>query len=69
MKPLGAKGSRKVHDILTDLHVPTRRKARTLVVTMDGKPVWVVGARIADEVKLTERTRRVIHLRFVKDLA
>ena len=65
MKPLGAKGSRKVQDILTDLHVPAWRKAATVLVTMREAPIWIAGMRISDDLKLTADTRRVLRLRYV----
>jgi tRNA(Ile)-lysidine synthase len=66
MKPLGAPGTRKLQDILTDLHVPAWQRPDTLVVTMNDKPIWIVGVRIADAVKLTHTTRKVLRLRFVR---
>ena len=66
MKPLGAPGTRKLQDILTDLHVPAWQRPDTLVVTMNDKPIWIVGLRIADAVKLTDATRKVLRLRFVR---
>ena len=65
MRPLGAPGSRKLHDIFTDLHVPPWLRTRTLVVTMQDRPIWIVGRRIADAVKLTDRTRKVLRLKFL----
>ena len=66
MKPLGARGGRKLQDILTDLRVPRWRRGRTLLVTMRDEPVWIVGLRIADAARLTEATKRVLRLRFVR---
>ena len=65
MRPLGAPGSRKLQDIFTDLHVPPWLRTRTLLVTMQDRPIWIVGRRIADAVKLTDRTRNVLRLRFI----
>ncbi len=65
MRPLGAPGNRKLQDILTDLHIPAWRRKRLPVLTAGGEPIWIVGVRIADEVRLTERTTRVLHLRFM----
>jgi tRNA(Ile)-lysidine synthetase-like protein len=64
MRALGAPGSRKLQDIFTDLHVPPWLRSRTLLVTMSDRPIWIVGQRIADAVKLTNRTRRVLRLSF-----
>ena len=65
MRPLGAPGSRKLQDIFTDLHVPPWLRTRTLLVTMQDRPIWIVGHRIADAVKLTDRTRKTLRLRFL----
>jgi len=65
MRPLGAPGSRKFQDILTDLHIPAWRRRRLPVLTAGGEPIWIVGVRIAEEVRLTERTTRALHLRFI----
>lgn len=65
MQPLGAPGSRKFQDILTDLRIPAWRRRRLPVVTAGGHPIWIAGVRIAHEVRLTERTARALHLRFI----
>ena len=65
MRPLGAPGRRKLQDIFTDLHVPPWLRTRTLLVTVEDRPIWIVGRRIADAVKLTDRTRKVLRLKFV----
>ena len=65
MRPLGAPGSRKLQDIFTDLHVPPWLRTRTLLVTIEDQPIWIVGRRIADAVKLTDRTRKVLRLKFL----
>ncbi len=65
MRPLGAPGRRKLQDILTDLHIPPWRRKRLPVLTANGEPVWIVGVRIAEEVRLTQRTTRALHIRFI----
>ena len=65
MRPLGAPGSRKLQDIFTDLHVPPWLRTRILLVTVEDRPIWIVGRRIADAVKLTDRTRKVLRLKFL----
>ncbi len=61
--PLGAPGSRKVQDFLTDAKVPRRLRSRTLAVLSDGRIAWLVGQRIDDRFKVTASTRRVARLR------
>ena len=61
-EPLGAGGSKKVGDFLTDLKVPADERARVMLVTSSGQPIWLVGHRIDERVKLTGSTRRVLKL-------
>ncbi len=61
-EPLGVGGSKKVGDFLTDLKVPVEERGRVMVVTAAGRPVWLVGRRIDEGVKITESTSRVLKL-------
>ena len=63
MRALGAPGTRKVYDILADLHVPQRRRPRTLILTAAGVPVWLAEYRIAHTARITSATRRALRLR------
>jgi tRNA(Ile)-lysidine synthase len=64
MKPLGAPGERKLQDIFTDRKVRRARRHRTSILTLDDRPVWIVGHRIEDAVRVTEDTKRVAELVF-----
>lgn len=61
--PLGAPGSKKLSDFLTDGKVSPPDRERVAVLCDQLGPIWVIGHRIDDRVKLTALTRRVIHLR------
>jgi len=61
--PLGAPGSKKLSDFLTDNKVAPAERERVAVLCDHLGPIWVIGHRIDDRVKLTELTRRVLHLR------
>ena len=61
-RPLGGSGHKTVGDFLTDLKVPAAERRRTWVVTAAGRPVWVVGYRLDNGVKVTEKTKRLLHL-------
>ena len=63
MRPLGAPGTQHVAEILTNAKVPQWAKRRTPIVMSGGEPVWIVGHRIADRVKLKRTTRTVLLLR------
>ena len=61
--PLGAPGSKTLSDFLTDAKVDPSRRKRIAVLCDRLGPIWVIGHRIDDRVKLTELTRRILHLR------
>lgn len=61
-KPLGFKGTKKVSDFLTDAKIPASEKKNRLVLLNRNKIIWVVGLRISDEVKITNKTKRVYKL-------
>jgi len=61
--PLGAPGSKKLSDFLIDAKVAPAERERVMVVCDQLGPIWIIGHRIDDRVKLTGMTRRVLHLR------
>jgi tRNA(Ile)-lysidine synthase len=68
-RPLGRGGSKLVHDALVDAGVPAGRRAANPVVSAGAdaavppdSPIWVVGYRIDDRVRVTARTRRYLWL-------
>jgi tRNA(Ile)-lysidine synthase len=63
--PLGAPGTKKVSDFLTNEKVSPRERERVPMLCDRLGPVWVVGYRIDDRVKLTGRTQRVLRIRAV----
>jgi tRNA(Ile)-lysidine synthase len=57
-RPLGAPGSRKLHDFFIDEKVPGRRRDEVPIVCDRAGIVWVAGYRIAHRVRITQNTRR-----------
>ena len=64
LRPLGLDGSKKVSDLLTDAKVATHRRREALVVLSAGEIIWVVGHRLAHDVRLRDETQRVVQLTF-----
>jgi tRNA(Ile)-lysidine synthase len=62
MRPLGAGGTRKLQDILVDLHIPVARRSRIPVVVSDGNIVWLCGLLSAEHGKITANTKELIRL-------
>lgn len=63
MRPLGGKRSRKLQDIYTDLKAPRWMRPLLPVVTAGGKIAWAAPLRIGHEFRITESTRKVLHLK------
>ena len=61
--PLGAPGSRSLKRFLIDQKVPREARDAIPVVTLDDRPVWIVGLRMDDHYKVTSSTAQVLELR------
>jgi tRNA(Ile)-lysidine synthase len=60
--PLGSPGRKTVGDFLTDRKVPPSERGAVLIVAGGADPVWVVGHRMDERVKVTHDTTRVLKL-------
>ncbi len=60
--PLGAPGTRKVSDFLIDAKVETTARDRVALLCDQLGPVYAIGYRIDDRVKLTSNTSKVLHV-------
>jgi tRNA(Ile)-lysidine synthase len=63
--PLGMTQNKKVSDFLVDEKVSLPEKGNVKVLESGGEIVWVVGRRIADGYKVTERTKRVMIIKSI----
>jgi tRNA(Ile)-lysidine synthase len=60
--PLGAPGSKKISEFLIDTKVDPDERERVAILCDRLGPVWIVGRRLDERVKLTRRTRRVLEI-------
>ncbi len=60
--PLGAPGSKTLSEFLTDGKVDPKARDRVAVLCDQLGPIWIIGHRIDDRVKMTVLTRSVLHL-------
>jgi tRNA(Ile)-lysidine synthase len=61
--PLGMGGQTvKVRDVYINQKIPRRARPHWPLVCVGGQVVWVAGYRIAQPFRVTEETRRVLHL-------
>ena len=61
--PLGGPGSKTVADFLCDLKMDPEERDQVVLLCDQLGPIWVVGHRIDDRVKLTESSRDVFRVR------
>jgi tRNA(Ile)-lysidine synthase len=66
--PLGMNGKKKISDFLIDKKVPANLKARTMVLVSDQSIVWVVGQRLDNRFKVTDKTERVLEITLDKNV-
>ena len=58
-KPLGMSNFKKVSDFLNEQHVPANQKKKQLLLTNRNNIVWVIGLRIDNRIKYSDKCRRV----------
>lgn len=63
-RPFGGPGSKKLQDFFTDAKVPRTGRPKVPLVCDGEKICWVVGYRLDDRVKVTDRTRKVLEIRW-----
>ena len=64
--PLGMKGSRLLSDFMKDLKLTTRQKEECVVLTTaDDEIVWVIGRRIDDRFKVTDKTKTILKIQIM----
>ncbi len=62
-RPLGSSGSKKLGDFFTDNKVPLKIRQYIPLLCDDKGIIWVVGLRIANRVKATPTTKRLLLIR------
>jgi tRNA(Ile)-lysidine synthase len=60
--PLGVRGTQKLKDFFIDHKVPKLERSRIPLLTSGEKIAWVVGYRIDERVKITEKTKKVLKI-------
>ena len=61
--PLGMNKKKLISDFLIDQKVPLNLKKEVCLLTSNGSIVWVMGMRIDDRFKVTDKTEKVILLK------
>ncbi len=61
-RPIGMKGTVKLQDFFVNAKVPRAERDRVALVLSGGDLVWVVGYRVSEDFKVTQKTRASIRL-------
>lgn len=65
--PLGMKARKKISDYFVDAKIPLYEKRNyPILETKDGDIVWLCGQRIDDRFKITEHTRNILKVHFLR---
>lgn len=60
--PLGMNKKKKLSDFLIDLKIPLNLKSRIWVLTSNGSIVWIIGHRIDNRFKITDKTAHILQI-------
>ena len=63
-RPLGLDADKKLGEFMIDEHIPRAWRDRVPLVTSPQGIAWVVGYRIDDRFRVTEKTARILRLEF-----
>ena len=62
-RPLGMKGMKKLSDFFVDLKLSIPQKENCKILVSGGKIAWIVGLRIDDRFKITNKTTKIFRLK------
>ncbi len=66
-RPLGMRGTKSIADFLIDVKVPRYQRDQVMFLTTKGKIAWILGYRISDEFKVTDKTKKVLRIEVAFD--
>lgn len=65
-RPLGMRGRKTLKKFFIDEKIPLLVRSRVPIIEDNQKIMWVVGSRISDEVKVTQKTKHILKLEVKK---
>ena len=64
-QPLGMNNNKLVSDFITDLKIPSRNKHNILTLKSEEEILWIVGYRIDNRYRITEKTKTILQIKKV----
>lgn len=64
--PLGMNKKKKLSDFFIDAKIPLTLKNQIWVLTSNGSIVWIVGKRIDNRFKVSDKTDQILQIRLIK---
>ena len=65
-QPLGMDMPKKLHEFMVDAKIPRSWRSRIPILCSPQQIIWVAGWRIDDRVKLTEASKEILRLEFIR---
>jgi tRNA(Ile)-lysidine synthase len=65
-QPLGMSMDKKLHEFMVDAKIPRSWRGRIPIVCSPQQIIWVAGWRIDDRAKLTEASKEILRLEFIR---
>jgi len=65
-QPLGMNVSKKLHEFMVDAKIPRSWRGHVPIVCSPQQIIWVVGWHIDDRVKVTEASKEILRLEFIR---
>ncbi|MDR3598561.1 tRNA lysidine(34) synthetase TilS [Clostridium sp.] len=58
--PLGMTGSKKIKNIFIDMKIPKEERENIPILCFDDKIAWIIGIRMSEEYKLTDKSKNIL---------
>lgn len=65
-RPFGSNGTKKLKEYFIDKKIPREMRGHIPLVCMDKEVVWIIGYKTSDKFKVSENTKSILKIEFVR---